>query len=164
MTGWGIDLLSDGNAPVMSPVVVTGDTKGAKQKLDEGERYILQMRERVALLGKETEAEKLYASIASGSLTFRSDRDKQQAIALAEQTDAFNDKPHAIKGAQKRLEEYARLMDTLYPDRAKAKRLEDGAALLGEHLQVGSPEYVDAYKKMVKQFGSATDEMDDSDR
>ncbi|KAG1260300.1 hypothetical protein G6F65_015085 [Rhizopus arrhizus] len=46
MKGWGIDLLSDGNAPVMSPVVVTGDTKGAKQKLDEGERYILQMRER----------------------------------------------------------------------------------------------------------------------
>jgi len=162
MKGWNIDLLASSDAPVMSPVVVTGEPKaGGAQKLDEGERYIQQMRERVALLGKETEAEKLFASIASGSLTFRSDREKQQAIALAERTDAFNDQQEAIKGAQKRLEEYGKLMDTLYPDRAKTQRLEDGVALLGDYMQVGSPEYVDAYKKMVKQFGSATDEMDE---
>jgi hypothetical protein len=164
MKGWGIDILGAGGVPVTAPVVVEGESKGSKggaKRLDEGARYIAQMKERLALIGRETEAEKLFASIASGSLTFRTSREQEQAIALAESTDAFNEQQDAIKGAQKRLEEYGRLMDTLYPDQAKSRKINDGAALLGQYLQVGSPEYEDAYKKMVKQFGAATDEMDE---
>lgn len=161
MKGWGIDILGAGDVPVTAPVVVTGEPKGGAQKLDEGARYIAQMKERLALIGRETEAEKLFASIASGTLTFRTEREKQQAIGLAEATDAFNEQQDAIKGAQKQLEEYGRLMDTLYPERAKSRKIADGAALLGQYLQVGTPEYEDAYKKMVKQFGAATDEMDE---
>lgn len=161
MKGWGIDILGAGDVPVTAPVVVTGEPKGGAQKLDEGARYIAQMKERLALIGRETEAEKLFASIASGTLTFRTDREKQQAIGLAEATDAFNEQQDAIKGAQKQLEEYGRLMDTLYPERAKSRKIADGAALLGQYLQVGTPEYEDAYKKMVKQFGAAADEMDE---
>ncbi|KAG1166560.1 hypothetical protein G6F35_018119 [Rhizopus arrhizus] len=99
MKGWGIDLLSDGNAPVMSPVVVTGDTKGAKQKLDEGERYILQMRERVALLGKETEAEKLHcARRTNGRIQRPAGRNKRGAEAVGGVRKADG---HVVPGSRK---------------------------------------------------------------
>lgn len=60
--------------------------KGATQQ-DEGKRFIDQMKERIALLGKETELEKTLAQIAVGSLKFKSESQKQSALDLAKTLD-----------------------------------------------------------------------------
>lgn len=59
---------------------------GAK-KVDEGERLIKQMKERIALIGKETEAEKLAAQIESGAVKFKNKPDADEAMRLARQLD-----------------------------------------------------------------------------
>lgn len=67
----------------------TGFTPDAPKKtsLDEGERYIKQIRERVALLGKETELEQLTARIRAGTLKFTTPALEKQALELAKQLD-----------------------------------------------------------------------------
>lgn len=65
-----------------------GGGSGKKGKLDAGEQYLKQLQERVALLGKETEHEQLLARIASGSLTFRTEKQREVAEQLAKQLDA----------------------------------------------------------------------------
>lgn len=159
--GWNIDILGVSEPQTMSTITVKGSGTGGGTKLDEGQRYIAQLQERLSLIGQETEAEKLLSRIASGSLTFRTEQAKQQAIALAAVTDAVNDQKDAIETAKKRSEEYARLMDTLYPERARAEDFIGQVALLGENLDVNSREYEDALARMVKKFGNATDDMDE---
>lgn len=158
---WGVE--PEGAAPVMAPVTVLGtDTsKGGsgKSKLDEGQRYIQQMEERLALIGRETEAEKLLANIASGAITFKTDKEREFALALAASTDAVNDQMEAIEASKKRTEQYAKLMDQLYPDRAKAEDFIGQVALLGENLNVDSPEYADAMERLTKRFGETTNTL-----
>lgn len=62
--------------------------KGAgSKKQDEGERLLKQMKERLALLGKETEYEKLLANISSGAVRFRKGPLEEEAKRLAKQLD-----------------------------------------------------------------------------
>lgn len=62
--------------------------KGAGSKRqDEGERLLKQMKERLALLGKETEYEKLLANISSGAVKFRKGPMEEEAKRLAKQLD-----------------------------------------------------------------------------
>ncbi|MDH4868724.1 phage tail tape measure protein, partial [Alcaligenes nematophilus] len=62
--------------------------KGAgSKKQDEGERLLKQMKERLALLGKETEYEKLLANISSGAVKFRKGPLEEEAKRLAKQLD-----------------------------------------------------------------------------
>lgn len=62
--------------------------KGAgSKKQDEGERLLKQMKERLALLGKETEYEKLLANISSGAVKFRTESAKDEAKRLAKSLD-----------------------------------------------------------------------------
>lgn len=62
--------------------------KGAgSKKQDEGERLLKQMKERLALLGKETEYEKLLANISSGAVKFRKGPLEEEAKRLARQLD-----------------------------------------------------------------------------
>uniref|UniRef100_UPI003D060932 phage tail tape measure protein n=1 Tax=Alcaligenes faecalis TaxID=511 RepID=UPI003D060932 len=62
--------------------------KGAgSKKQDEDERLLKQMRERLALLGKETEYEKLLANISSGAVKFRKGPSEEEAKRLAKQLD-----------------------------------------------------------------------------
>lgn len=62
--------------------------KGAGSKTqDEGERLLKQMRERLALLGKETEYEKLLANISSGAVKFRKGSSEEEAKRLAKALD-----------------------------------------------------------------------------
>ncbi|WP_321289230.1 phage tail tape measure protein [Alcaligenes phenolicus] len=62
--------------------------KGAgSKKQDEGERLLKQMKERLALLGKETEYEKLLANISSGAVKFHKGSMEEEAKRLAKQLD-----------------------------------------------------------------------------
>jgi lambda family phage tail tape measure protein len=62
--------------------------KGAgSKKQDEGERLLKQMKERLALLGKETEYEKLLANISSGAVKFRKGSSEEEAKRLAKALD-----------------------------------------------------------------------------
>src|SRR5690606_483347 len=73
------------DAPVqLRPIRVTPpSTEPGKGKKDEGERYLQQLRERIALVGKETEYERLLAKVASGSLTFRTEKQLEAAKLLS---------------------------------------------------------------------------------
>ncbi|AWG34022.1 phage tail tape measure protein [Alcaligenes aquatilis] len=64
----------------------TKKSAGSK-KQDEDERLLKQMRERLALLGKETEYEKLLANISSGAVKFRKGPSEEEAKRLAKQLD-----------------------------------------------------------------------------
>lgn len=79
------------DAPVQSrPIRVSPSSSSSgsnKAKTDEGERYIKQLQEQIALLGKETEHQRLLAMIASGSLTFRTEKMREAAELLAQQLD-----------------------------------------------------------------------------
>jgi lambda family phage tail tape measure protein len=59
---------------------------GAKKE-DEGKKLIQQMKERLELIGKETEYEKLLANISSGALKFRISGQQEQALGLAKALD-----------------------------------------------------------------------------
>ncbi|WP_454005023.1 phage tail tape measure protein [Alcaligenes sp. Marseille-Q7550] len=66
----------------------TPTKKGASSKKeDEGKRLIQQMKERLELIGKETEYEKLLANISSGAIKFRVAGQEEQARALAKALD-----------------------------------------------------------------------------
>lgn len=60
---------------------------GGKASIDEGQRLINQMQERIALLGKETEYEQLLAKIGVGSIKFKKDGQKELALELAKTID-----------------------------------------------------------------------------
>jgi len=63
------------------------EAKKARKKSeeqDEGKLYLDRLRERVALIGKESEYEQLLAKIRVGSMTFKTEQDKEQALALAQ--------------------------------------------------------------------------------
>lgn len=158
---WGVD--PEGVAPTLEPVTVLGTGGGkagsGKSKLDEGQRYIEQMQQRLALIGQETEAEKLLANIATGAITFKTEQEREFALALAASTDAVNDQMEAVEAAKKRTEQYAKLMDQLYPERAKAEDFIGQVAVLGENLNVDSPEYADALERLTKRFGETTDTL-----
>ncbi len=54
------------------------------EQQDEGKLYLDRLRERVALIGKETEYEQLLAKVRLGSMKFKSEQDREQALALAQ--------------------------------------------------------------------------------
>lgn len=58
-----------------------------RNKSDPGADYLKDLQERIALLGKETEYEQLLARIASGALTFRTEKQREVAEMLAKQLD-----------------------------------------------------------------------------
>lgn len=71
---------------------IAANTKSTKKgagskKQDEDERLLKQMKERLALLGKETEYEKLLANISSGAVKFRKGPMEEEAKRLAKQLD-----------------------------------------------------------------------------
>lgn len=97
----------------LAPVVVTptgGSTKpkSKKSEVDEGKRYIQQLNERIALIGKETEYEQLLAKVSVGSLTFRTELMEKDALAAAGRYDilkkTFDAEKEAEKAAQAKLE------------------------------------------------------------
>ncbi|MCH5705525.1 hypothetical protein MMB04_24615, partial [Salmonella enterica] len=78
--------------PTLEPIRVSaGDgtvaAKAIKERADQGQRLIDQMEERIALIGKETEYEKLLTQISIGSVQFRTQAQEEQALASAQTLD-----------------------------------------------------------------------------
>lgn len=91
-------------------------TARTSSRIDEGQRYIQQLHERIALLGKETEYERLLAQMSVGAIKFREDADRRRALGLAQMMDE-------MQHAQRAAEEYQSLMHRLYPERQAADNL-----------------------------------------
>lgn len=65
-------------------------SKSAAKQISEGQRYISQINERISLIGKETELEKLQAQISVGAIKFKTDAKRKEAEAAARALDKAN--------------------------------------------------------------------------
>lgn len=82
-----------------------------RTRVDEGQRLISQMNERLGLIGQETEYEKLLAQIQGGRYSNLLDSQKEEALALAQTLDVMEE-------ARREADQFERLMDNLYPEKA----------------------------------------------
>ncbi|HBJ69993.1 phage tail tape measure protein [Alcaligenes phenolicus] len=105
-------------APVqeLAPIPVRPNGGGTKPKktgstVDEGQRFIQQMRERIALIGLETEQEKLLAKAVIGTIKFKSEGDKAEAVRLAGQYDSAKAAYEQKKAVEELTVSYGRLLD-----------------------------------------------------
>ncbi|AZW31501.1 putative prophage tail length tape measure protein [Bordetella bronchiseptica GA96-01] len=97
----------ENNEPVatMPAIAVSGSSKkGGKSRVDEGQRLIDQMEKRIALIGRETEYEKLLEQISIGAITFRTQAQKDDALAAAQTLDFLVEQNKAYEDTQKHLE------------------------------------------------------------
>ncbi|MFT8276090.1 phage tail tape measure protein [Kerstersia gyiorum] len=60
---------------------------GLSSQISEGQRYINQINERISLIGKETELEKLQAQISVGAIKFKTQAKREEAEAAAKALD-----------------------------------------------------------------------------
>lgn len=96
------------------PVRPTGGDKKPKKTgstVDEGQRFIQQMRERIALIGLETEQEKLLAKAVIGTIKFKNEGDKAEAVRLAGQYDSAKAAYEQKKAVEELTVSYGRLLD-----------------------------------------------------
>src|SRR5690625_2367017 len=134
-------------------VTPSDTTKAARTsaRIDEGQRYIQQLHERIALLGKETEQERLLARISVGSITFRTQAQEQEAIAQAQTLDFLEEQMRAVEEAKRQAEEYQALMHRLYPEQAEYERFIADVELLHAALEDGQitiEQYIDAMARL----------------
>ncbi len=108
----------EAGAPVqeLAPISVrpTGGEKKPKKTgstVDEGQRFIQQMRERIALIGLETEQEKLLAKAVIGTIKFKNEGDKAEALRLAGQYDSAKAAYEQKKAVEELTVSYGRLLD-----------------------------------------------------
>lgn len=80
-------------------------------RIDEGQRYIQQLHERIALLGKETEYERLLAQMSVGAINFRTQAQEQEAIAQAQTLDFLEEQMRAAEEQLRREEDFASLKE-----------------------------------------------------
>lgn len=86
------DTLGDLYTPAVDARILEKFTpKSRKKDIDEGQKIIDQLKERIALIGAETEAEKLLANIKSGAVKFRSKDAEQEALNYAASLDTLNE-------------------------------------------------------------------------
>ncbi|MFW8567075.1 hypothetical protein [Orrella sp. 11846] len=119
-----------------------GKGKGGAAKAQNN--YISQMQERIALLGKETEYEKLLAQLRIGSISFATEAEREYALALAQTHDM-------LTKAQKDAQDFQALMKTLYPERAKAEEYAEQVRLVTEAHAMGAidaNEFADALQRI----------------
>lgn len=100
--------------PAPNPARPAGSDKKPKKPgstVDEGQRFIQQMRERIALIGLETEQEKLLAKAVIGTIKFKSEGDKAEAVRLAGQYDSAKAAYEQKKAVEELTVSYGRLLD-----------------------------------------------------
>lgn len=103
-------------AQELEPIVIRPTGGGSKPKkpgstVDEGQRFIQQMRERIALIGLETEQEKLLAKAVIGTIKFKSEGQKAEAVRLAGQYDSAKAAYEQKKAVEELTVSYGRLLD-----------------------------------------------------
>ena len=105
-----------GGSPLttVDPIVVTGSSpaavaKSGKSSVDQGQKLIDQMNQRIALIGKETEYEKLLEQVRIGSVTFKTQAQKDEALASAQTLDFINEQNKAYAETQAQLEKMSKV-------------------------------------------------------
>jgi len=148
--------------PTLSPIRASASSpteKKKKEKVDQGQKLIDQLNQRIALIGKETEYEKLLAEISVGSVKFRTEAQKEEALEAAK---AFDTKSKAFEATKKQAEDYAKVMDDLYPEQEKTNEYLAQLSTLSQAYFDGTlnaETYADAVKQLEKNFSGTTDEM-----
>lgn len=108
----GVDETGAG-VPTLSPIRATaaGASGGgsSKEKVDQGQKLIDQMNQRIALIGKETEYEKLLEQVRIGSVTFKTQAQKDEALASAQTLDFINEQNKAYAETQAQLEKMSKV-------------------------------------------------------
>lgn len=154
-----------GPTETLDPIRATASPsaeKSAKEKVDQGQKLIDQMNQRIALIGKETEYEKLLEQVRIGSVTFKTEAQKNEALASAQTLDFINEQTKAYEESQKQAVALAKVLDELYPDQAATNDYLSKLTLLTEGLNNGAlsaEQYYEAVNKLEDKFGETTDGM-----
>ncbi|MGV2896742.1 phage tail length tape measure family protein [Achromobacter sp. AGC78] len=158
-----------GGSPLttVDPIVVTGSSpaaaaKSGKSSVDQGQKLIDQMNQRIALIGKETEYEKLLEQVRIGSVTFKTEAQKNEALASAQTLDFINEQTKAYEESQNQAAALSKVLDELYPDQAATNDYLSKLTLLTEGLNNGTlsvEQYYEAVDKLEEKFGETTDGM-----
>lgn len=154
------------DAPTLPVIEVSGRSggsrKGTKERVDQGQRLIDQMNQRIALIGKETEYEKLLEQVRTGSVKFKTQAQQEEALASAQTLDFINEQAKAYEESQKQAEDFAKLMRDLYPDRAQGDQYVTQLTQLSGALEQGwinADEYADAVDRLNQSFEKDTGEL-----
>lgn len=152
--------------PTLEPVRTSASppaaAKASKERIDQGQKLIDQMNQRIALIGKETEYEKLLEQVRIGSVTFQTEAQKNEALASAQTLDFINEQTKAYEESQKQAAALAKVLDELYPDQAATNDYLSKLTLLTEGLQNGTlsaEQYYEAVNKLEEKFNETTDGM-----
>ncbi|AKQ59740.1 Prophage tail length tape measure protein [Bordetella hinzii] len=154
-----------GPTQTLEPIRATASSpaeKNAKEKVDQGQKLIDQMNQRIALIGKETEYEKLLEQVRIGSVTFKTQAQQDEALASAQTLDFIAEQTKAYEENKKQAAELSRLIGDLYPDQARTDQYLLKLSLLTEGLDNGAlsaERYADAVQRLEERFGSTTDDM-----
>lgn len=101
-----------GPTTTLDPIRATASApteKAAKERVDQGQKLIDQMNQRIALIGKETEYEKLLEQVRIGSVTFKTQAQKDEALASAQTLDFINEQNKAYAETQAQLEKMSKV-------------------------------------------------------
>lgn len=155
------------DAPTLAPIRVTASSGGrgaggGKERLDQGQKLIDQMNQRIALIGKETEYEKLLEQVRIGSVTFKTQAQQEEALASAQTLDFINEQTKAYEESKKQAEDFAKLMDDLYPEKAKSDQFIAQLTQLSNALEQGwinAEQFADAVDRLNQTFEKDTGEM-----
>lgn len=148
--------------PPSKPKSTGGGSGSGKEKVDQGQKLIDQMNQRIALIGKETEYEKLLEQVRIGSVTFKTEAQKNEALASAQTLDFINEQTKAYEESQKHAQALSKLLNDLYPDQAKQNDYLSNLSLLTEGMSngaVSAEEYSAAVAKLEEKFGDASSGM-----
>ncbi|OMG88010.1 phage tail length tape measure family protein [Achromobacter xylosoxidans] len=150
--------------PAIKVAGASAGGSGGKEKVDQGQKLIDQMNQRIALIGKETEYEKLLEQIRAGSVKFKTQAQQDEALASAQTLDFINEQNLAYEETQKQAAALSKLLDGLYPDQQATNEYLSNLTLLTEGLQNGAltaEQYYDAVDKLEDKFGETTDGMNE---
>lgn len=161
----GVDETGAG-VPTLEPIRATSTSapaeKATKERVDQGQKLIDQMNQRIALIGKETEYEKLLEQVRIGSVTFKTQAQQDEALAGAQTLDFINEQTKAYEESQKQAAALSKVLDELYPDQAATNDYLSKLTLLTEGLHNGAltaEQYYEAVEKLEEKFSETTDGM-----
>lgn len=122
--------------------------KSAKQRELSGTGYIRSLRERIALIGKETEAETLLAKMRVGTMEFASQQEAQMALAMAKSYDETMKEVEATEALEKARERVVDMLLSMgtYEEQA-LDRMRKNVDLLGE-AKLNADEYANALARL----------------
>lgn len=148
--------------PIRATATSAPAEKATKERVDQGQKLIDQMNQRIALIGKETEYEKLLEQVRIGSVTFKTQAQQDEALAAAQTLDFINEQTKAYEESQKQAAALSKVLDELYPDQAATNDYLSKLTLLTEGLNNGAltaEQYYEAVEKLEEKFSETSDGM-----